>query len=556
MKTAKILLIVSFILIVFGSAGLYAADDIRKAPPYYTELPESPYGFIPPAVDMSHLGRKSPGGVFKPAALPAAFDWRDSGYVTAIRNQSTCGACYSFASLANFEARVQLDGGTAFDFSENNAKECNYSGASCAGGNNQILANLFSQKGTVLESCDAYVASDVTCNSACAYIKTLLDWQIISGSVIPSATDLKTYIINNGPVYTSLYAGNSDAWDTEFGAYNGSYTLYYAGAEATNHAVCIVGWDDALTHAGGTGGWIVKNSWGTSWGDNGYFKIAYGSANIGQYSSFVSGWQDYDTNGEIMYYDEAGMNSYWGSGSSTTAWGLCEFVPSDDIDISRVEFWTNDITTDVDVYIYDDFNGTTLSNLLASKLNQSYSEAGYHSVQLDAPLEVSSGSDIYVAVKVTNDSYMYPVAADGTGPNETATTYISITGSSWTDLGVSYGEDVGIRVRGTYSLGLSVDDDEDDLPYDFNLEQNFPNPFNPNTSIAFTLPERADVNLTVYNLLGQKVRTLVDEFRQAGEHTVQWNGHDEADRPLATGVYYYQITAGDRSATRKMVLLK
>jgi hypothetical protein len=130
-----------------------------------------------------------------------------------------------------------------------------------------------------------------------------------------------------------MYAGDGDAWETEFMNYNGSYTLYYPGTEPVNHMVLIVGWDDSLIHAGGTGGWIVKNSWGTDWGgtcgygtERGYFTIAYGSASIGTDSCFVYAWQDYDPNGGIMFYDEVGgWTSAWGC-SNTTGWGLCKFI--------------------------------------------------------------------------------------------------------------------------------------------------------------------------------------------------------------------------------------
>ncbi|GAG07396.1 unnamed protein product, partial [marine sediment metagenome] len=251
-----------------------------------------------------------------------------------------------------------------------------------------------------------------------------------------------------GPVYTSVYAGDGDAWDTEFANYDGSYTLYYPGTEDPNHAVLIVGWDDSLSHAGGTGGWIVKNSWGTGWGDNGYFYIAYGSASIGMYSSFMYDWQDYDPDGDIMYYDQAGLTTSWGCGD-TTGWGLCKFIPSRDTYVRRVEFWTTDVTTDIDVYIYDDFDGTTLSNLLWSDLDNSFAEAGYHGVAVDPPLAVTHGNDVIAVVKFTNVSDEYPVPVDTEGPDETGRTYRSCSGSagSWRDMGVDYDADVAIRLR-------------------------------------------------------------------------------------------------------------
>jgi len=255
---------------------------------------------------------------------------------------------------------------------------------------------------------------------------------------------LKGYIYDQGPVYTSMYASFPG-----FSTYDGSYTLYYTGTEWPNHAVLIVGWDDSLTHAGGFGGWIVKNSWGTGWGDSGYFTIAYGSARIGMYSSFMYDWQDYDSSGDVLYYDEGGNSTAWGCVLRKTAWGLAKYVPASDVTITRVEFWTSDVTTDVDVYLYDSFDGTAPSALLAQRLDNSFDEAGYHSVALDSPLPVSGGDDLIAVVKFTNAGFRYPVVADMMGPSETGRTYMSCDGrsGSWTDLGASQGDDVAIRLR-------------------------------------------------------------------------------------------------------------
>ena len=253
-----------------------------------------------------------------------------------------------------------------------------------------------------------------------------------------------------------MYAGDSrnPQWEAEFNNYNGSKTLYYAGTETTNHAVVIVGWDDNLTHAGGKGGWIVKNSWGNRWGgtcgygtEKGYFTIAYGSANIGEYASFLRNWQDYDPNGALLYYDEAGWNSSLGY-DNKTAWGLCKFIPNKNTWITRVEFWTTDVTTDVDVYIYDSFNGSRLSQQLFKRENLSYSEAGYHSLRLQSPLRITSGNDVIAVVKFTNANSKFPIAADTRGPTQGQRTYISPTGhdGSWSDT-ITHNANMGIRLR-------------------------------------------------------------------------------------------------------------
>jgi len=98
------------------------------------------------------------------------------------------------------------------------------------------------------------------------------------------------------------------------------------------------------------------------------------------------------------------------------------------------------------------------------------------------------------------------------------------------------------------------------LPRAFSLEQNNPNPFNPGTSIAFTVPsstgENRSVRLEVFNLRGQKVKTLIEESLTAGRYSVTWNGRDEQDRPLGSGVYFYRLSLPEACLTRKMILLK
>ncbi len=437
-------LIVTVGLLVLINPVAEAQEPEPEAAPPYAK------GFIPPDMDLSYLtGQTMPSGV-SAAQLPSKWDWREQGKVTSIKSQGSCGCCYAFAGVANVESRLMIGGLSALDLSENNAKECSYGDPSCGGGNNKMVANLFSLKGTVLESCDPFVASDVTCNTTCPYQQTLLGWGLIAGGNIPSVDVLKGYIHKYGPVDTGIYAGNGDAWETEFQSYDGAYTLYYAGTETPNHDVLIVGWDDSLR--GGTGGWIVKNSWGTGWGgtcgygiEGGYFTIAYGSAQIGEYSSFMSDWQSYDTNGGLLYYDGAGWGGHFGYGS-TTAWGLAKFIPTSNTYATRVEFWTTDKAT-ADVYLYDDFDGTTLSNKLAEKLGNSFDEAGYHSVQLDSPVAVTNGNDVVAVVKFTNDSSTMPIPVDGSTPVETGRTYASSDGStSWSDVGMS-GADVAIRLR-------------------------------------------------------------------------------------------------------------
>jgi hypothetical protein len=96
-----------------------------------------------------------------------------------------------------------------------------------------------------------------------------------------------------------------------------------------------------------------------------------------------------------------------------------------------------------------------------------------------------------------------------------------------------------------------IEDDEKSLPTEFDLLQNYPNPFNPRTTIRYNLPEQAHVNITIYDILGRKVETLVNENRQAGYHQVTWDAAEHA-----TGIYFYRIVAGDFSESYKMTMIK
>ncbi len=440
--------------------------------PSAADTKQSPgFGFVPPDVDLSHITGQVVPDKFRHVQLPIRFDWREHGVSTVVQDQGWyeygCGSCYAFGSVANVESRIQVTGGPAYDFSENNAKECNWYDFSCGGGNAWRLADLFAVKGTVLESCDPYEPDYVECNTTCPYIISLLELWNISGNTVPSTEYLKNYIYEYGPIYVGMSCGDSgSAWYEELETYDGSYTLYHpSDPGGIGHAIVVIGWDDTLSHAGGSGAWIVKNSFGSDWGspcgygtEKGYFTIAFGSAGFGKWAAFMKDWQPYDENGGVMYYDEGGYSTAYGYGD-TQGWGMCRFDFDSPTKITRVEFWTSDATSDVDIFIYDDFDGSTLSTLLSTSENHSFAEMGYHSVVLPEPVDVTAGQDVYVAVKLRNVSYTYPICCDGYGTVETATTYISHHASDWLDVGTYYAINVCIRLR--YSTSPCIDSDAD-----------------------------------------------------------------------------------------------
>lgn len=120
------------------------------------------------------------------------------------------------------------------------------------------------------------------------------------------------------------------------------------------------------------------------------------------------------------------------------------------------------------------------------------------------------------------------------------------------DVSCSYPDASNPITFNTSEMGIG----DDALPTFFSLAQNYPNPFNPTTRIAFDLPEQSLAKLVVYNLLGQQVNVLTNRHMNAGHHVLDWNGLDASGNSVASGVYFYELRAGDFVAKKKMLLLR
>jgi len=107
------------------------------------------------------------------------------------------------------------------------------------------------------------------------------------------------------------------------------------------------------------------------------------------------------------------------------------------------------------------------------------------------------------------------------------------------------------------TIATDINDDlPQELPNRYSISQNYPNPFNLSTTIRYTIPTRSQVTISIYNVMGQKVNTIVDETKSAGSHTAYWDGTDKAGKVVSTGVYFYRILAGDFVESKRMMLLK
>jgi hypothetical protein len=124
-----------------------------------------------------------------------------------------------------------------------------------------------------------------------------------------------------------------------------------------------------------------------------------------------------------------------------------------------------------------------------------------------------------------------------------------------TDLFLSnYGEPLFVLYNP--SNELNINETMQNIVTEYNINQNYPNPFNPVTTLRYDLPDDALVNITIYDMLGRQVRTLINETQDAGSRSVIWDATNNEGKPVSAGVYLYQIQAGEFVQTKKMVLLK
>jgi len=393
---------------------------------FFEERPEPFYGYISPPMDLSHLDAIPAEGILKSGALPDSFDWRDQGKVTSIKYQLPCGTCWVFGTTSVLESAVLIGENTGYDFSEQSVALCvdrswvylyddadEPCGISHGGGWSWLAAEVLIKKGAVSESCNPYNPSGLQCNGACVCdgctpVKIVNGYRYVTGD--QSQTGLiKEVVYNQGPVTMAYYDDESHEYiDTTYG-YGTVYDC--ATCAAANHMVSIIGWDDSVPHfeTPGTGAWLVKNSWGTYFGNSGYFWLAYDSSCMEEISYLE--YKDYEPNEKLYYWDEAGMVDDHGY-EDPSAWMANIFTSTQDGSLTHVDFWTTSNNAQYDIYVYldgDISNG--LQNQVASQ-SGTCQEFGYYSIPLTSPVSLTSGQPFTIAVKMTTPGYNRPIPVE------------------------------------------------------------------------------------------------------------------------------------------------
>ena len=378
-------------------------------------------------------------------SLPSSYDLRTTNKLTEIRDQKTSGSCWAFAAYASLESALIPE--QKLDFSENNLK--NNSGfdfgPNNGGNDNMSMAYLSRWDGPVLETNDPFDPNSTS--SLKQQPQKHIQETLLFGNSNKSFSDIKQMLIQYGAVTTSMYMDDTKYFNTTTNSYyyngNGGYDF--------NHEVAIVGWDDNypkekfLTIPRTNGAFIVRNSWGSSWGDQGYFYISYEDTKTGTENAVFNNAEATNNFSTIYQHDPLGLVSGVGYDSSTpnTGWFANAFIATSSEPLSAVSFYTLVPDATYEIRVYKDFNGTfnTKEPTTAGKIDM----AGYHTISLGKDISVQKGEHFAVSVKLftPNDNYPIPIETPIKGYSSKAIaspgqSYVSSDGTDWEDLAAGF----------------------------------------------------------------------------------------------------------------------
>ena len=247
---------------------------ISKTPPTHLELSQDT-GFVQP--DDAGNEKPEPPGPAWELQLPQVFDRRVTGVgLPPVRDQGNCGSCWAFGTTAALEGAIAAFDGQLVDLSEQDVLDCSNKG-SCGGG--YWAYDTFMSPGAAWEADYPYVAYDQSCHAVPTRPYKIDSYHSVQSGDVQA---MKAAIFLYGAIGVTMAVCGSIP-----GYSGGIYDSTECNNSYTNHIVAIVGWDDTVQHQQGHGVWIVRNSWGNGWGEDGYGRFAYGTARLEEDPTYV-----------------------------------------------------------------------------------------------------------------------------------------------------------------------------------------------------------------------------------------------------------------------------
>jgi C1A family cysteine protease len=375
----------------------------------------------------------------EPLILPARFDLRDSGFISPVKDQVVSGPCWAFASMASIESRWLMRGLGEYDLSEQQLASCNGQTGYTSGGSAQLTSNFFSRlAGPVLETDCPYNHLQTNCIKK----KYSLPFKVLSSEFLPPTPNvIKRHIMKYGPVVSTVRIENDTLIGSNIHEYrnhddyynNVDHTLYYPGTKIADHSVAFIGWDDNKVVTGGPkspevekGAWIVKNSWGDQWGENGFFYVSYYDHAIFSEAGIFGDPVNCTEIDTAIVYDTYGPTGSYGF-QSNDCFGLTKFsVPAPQV-VKKIGTFIMNAATTLDVEIYEKFSNDTLSGLLFSRSNIFCEFPGEKTIDVNARVN----GDYYVKVHYHTIFSQFPISIQKAGDVSFVPVTIKPAGYNW-----------------------------------------------------------------------------------------------------------------------------
>ena len=375
------------------------------------------------------------------AAIPSKFDLRKTNRVSSVKNQGQNGSCWTFATYGSMESYLKLFG-TEYDFSEKHMRNMHGFDWGPNDGGNRDIATSYLARGTgpILEKDDPY---DAYINVSPTNVKRAFDIdKVIYLPDVHNANEtnvIKQAIMEYGGVYTTLSS-------QKYYEKKEARSYYNPGSGKADHAGTIVGWDDHFsknsfqTKAPGDGAWIVKNSWGTSFMDGGYYYVSYYDGFCGK-SNAVFIPQRKDPNAVISQYDDFGATR--SVGYNMQGYIANVFTSDEDQTIYQAGLFTVAMNTQYKLYIVRDLKSTDDLTANREEIGSGVIEyPGYYTLDTNQ-IKVKKGERFAIVAYMNSSAskYKYPMPIEMPIANyaskataQEGQSYVSSQGEKWTDL--------------------------------------------------------------------------------------------------------------------------
>jgi C1A family cysteine protease len=408
-------------------------------------------GTIPAPVKIPQI--KAP---LEPVSYPTHYDLRDYNKVTPVKDQGGLGSCWSFATYGSLESNLLPR--EIWDFSENNLINTHGFDPAPGEGGTHLMSSAYLSRwsGPISETADPYRGyispspPGLIPKKHVQEVLFLTDRTFCSLNSLVSLNPLdvdilKSALINHGAVYCHFY------WDDTY--YNLFTSAYYCNAEfLSNHAVTLVGWDDNYSKdnfspniPAGNGAFIIKNSWGTFFGDNGYNYISYYDVNFNGTAIFNNAESIINYN-KIYQYDTLGWSCSVYYENSFDLWMANIFRTNSRQLLKAAGFYSLYPDTNYEIYIYTNVTDIPTRGSLAGRKSGTMKTVGYHTVPLDNTVLINANTTFSIVIKLNTPGNISYGAYEANIPGYSSQavinpgeSYVSLDGNDWYDMSQGFG---------------------------------------------------------------------------------------------------------------------